>query len=102
MGFSEDDAGNTPFHTEAVAVRRRPGPPPPPPLRTPPPPKGRPPGPGGGEARPPAIAWDDARVRVLLAFPDVYEIGMSHLGILLLREILSARPGTLCEHLKST
>ena len=52
---------------------------------------------GGGEVRPPAIAWDDARVRVLLAFPDVYEIGMSHLGILLLREILSARPGTLCE-----
>jgi len=36
-------------------------------------------------------------VRVLLAFPDVYEIGMSHLGILLLREILSARPGTLCD-----
>src|SRR3989337_3000339 len=52
---------------------------------------------GGGEGRPPAIAWDDARVRGLLAFPDVYEIGMSHLGILLLREILSARPGTLCE-----
>ena len=51
----------------------------------------------GGEVRPPSIAWDEARVRVLLAFPDVYEIGMSHLGILLLREILSARPGTLCD-----
>ena len=51
----------------------------------------------GGEVRPPSIAWEDARVRVLLAFPDVYEIGMSHLGILLLREILSARPGTLCD-----
>ncbi len=50
-----------------------------------------------GEVRPPSIAWDEARVRVLLAFPDVYEIGMSHLGILLLREILSARPGTLCD-----
>jgi radical SAM-linked protein len=36
-------------------------------------------------------------VRVLLAFPDVYEIGMSHLGILLLREILSGRPGTFCD-----
>ncbi|MBP2690161.1 MAG: Radical domain protein, partial [Deltaproteobacteria bacterium] len=36
-------------------------------------------------------------MRVLLAFPDVYEIGMSHLGILLLREILSGRPGTLCD-----
>ena len=51
----------------------------------------------GGEVRPPSIAWDEARVRVLLAFHDVYEIGMSHLGILLLREILSARPGTLCD-----
>jgi len=51
----------------------------------------------GGEVRPPSVAWDEARVRVLLAFPDVYEIGMSHLGILLLREILSARPGTLCD-----
>ena len=51
----------------------------------------------GGEVRPPSIAWEEARVRVLLAFPDVYEIGMSHLGILLLREILSARPGTLCD-----
>ncbi|MHB1025313.1 MAG: TIGR03936 family radical SAM-associated protein [Desulfobacteria bacterium] len=51
----------------------------------------------GGEVRPPSIAWDEARVRVLLAFPDVYEIGMSHLGILLLREILAARPGTLCD-----
>ncbi|MGA8752499.1 TIGR03936 family radical SAM-associated protein, partial [Candidatus Deferrimicrobium sp.] len=51
----------------------------------------------GGDVRPPSIAWDEARVRVLLAFPDVYEIGMSHLGILLLREILSARPGTLCD-----
>ena len=51
----------------------------------------------GGEVRPPSIAWDEARVRVLLAFPDVYEIGMSHLGMLLLREILSARSGTLCD-----
>src|SRR5512143_1322294 len=51
----------------------------------------------GGEVRPPSIPWEEADVRVLLAFPDVYEIGMSHLGILLLREILSARPGTLCD-----
>jgi radical SAM-linked protein len=36
-------------------------------------------------------------MRVLLAFPDAYEIGMSHLGILLLYEILNAREGTRCE-----
>src|SRR5512135_3415117 len=51
----------------------------------------------GSEVRPPSLAWDAARMRVLLAFPDVYEIGMSHLGTLLLREILSAQPGTLCD-----
>lgn len=51
----------------------------------------------GSEVRPPAIAWEEANVRVLLGFPDVYEIGMSHLGIQLLYEILNRRPGTLCE-----
>jgi len=34
---------------------------------------------------------------MLLAFPDVYEIGMSHLGILVLYEILNSTPGVLCE-----
>ncbi len=53
----------------------------------------------GSEVRRPLLAWEDAELRVLLAFPDVYEIGMSHLGILLLHEILNTRPGTLCERL---
>jgi radical SAM family uncharacterized protein/radical SAM-linked protein len=51
----------------------------------------------GSEVRRPTTPWGDAKVHVLLAFPDAYEIGMSHLGILLLHEILNARPGTLCE-----
>ncbi len=51
----------------------------------------------GSEVRPPLLPWDAARVRVLLAFPDAYEIGMSHLGILLLHGILNAREGTRCE-----
>jgi len=51
----------------------------------------------GSEVRPPLLPWEEARTRVLLAFPDAYEIGMSHLGILLLHKILNARPGTLCE-----
>ena len=25
--------------------------------------------------------WDQAQVRIVLGFPDLYEIGMSHLGI---------------------
>ncbi len=51
----------------------------------------------GSEVRRPLLSWETAKTRVLLAFPDVYEIGMSHLGILLLYEILNSRPGTLCE-----
>src|SRR5512134_3464359 len=51
----------------------------------------------GSEVRRALLPWESAKIRVLLAFPDVYEIGMSHLGILLLYEILNSRPDTLCE-----
>jgi radical SAM-linked protein len=51
----------------------------------------------GAEIRPTLLPWEEAETRVLLAFPDVYEIGMSHLGILLLYELLNARRKTLCE-----
>ncbi|HSL98866.1 MAG TPA: TIGR03936 family radical SAM-associated protein [Candidatus Limnocylindria bacterium] len=51
----------------------------------------------GAEVRPVLLPWDKAETRILLAFPDVYEIGMSHLGILLLYELLNAREKTLCE-----
>ena len=36
-------------------------------------------------------------VRVALAFPDVYEIGMSHLGLKILYQLLNAHPGVLAE-----
>src|SRR5512134_3823768 len=55
----------------------------------------------GAEVRRPLLPWEEARVRVLLAFPDAYEIGMSHLGIRLLYEILNARAGTRCERVFS-
>ncbi len=51
----------------------------------------------GCEVRRSLLAPDEARTRFLLAFPDVYEIGMSHLGMLLLHDILNNRPGTLAE-----
>jgi radical SAM family uncharacterized protein/radical SAM-linked protein len=51
----------------------------------------------GAEVRPALLSWDEAETRILLAFPDAYEIGMSHLGILLLHELLNARGKTLCE-----
>jgi len=38
-----------------------------------------------------------ADVRVLLAFPDAYEIGLSNLGIRILHHILNGRADTACE-----
>ncbi len=51
----------------------------------------------GGEygARP--KDWASVRARVCLAFPDVYDIGMSHLGFKILYKILNDDPRTLAE-----
>jgi radical SAM family uncharacterized protein/radical SAM-linked protein len=42
-------------------------------------------------------AWQDARLRFCLAFPEVYEIGMSHLGLAVLYRILNACEGILAD-----
>jgi radical SAM family uncharacterized protein/radical SAM-linked protein len=47
-----------------------------------------------GDARKPLAAAD---VRVLIAFPDAYEIGLSNLGIRILHHVLNSRPDTACE-----
>jgi len=46
-----------------------------------------------------AVAKDPAtaEVRVALAFPDAYEIGMSHMGLKILYQLLNARPEILAE-----
>jgi radical SAM family uncharacterized protein/radical SAM-linked protein len=51
----------------------------------------------GGEygARP--KDWASVQARVCLAFPDVYDIGMSHLGFKILYKILNDDPRTLAE-----
>src|SRR6516162_8626521 len=51
----------------------------------------------GGEfgARP--KDWAAVEARVCLAFPDVYDIGMSHLGFKILYKILNDDPRTLAE-----
>jgi radical SAM family uncharacterized protein/radical SAM-linked protein len=41
--------------------------------------------------------YDRARLRVCLALADAYEIGMSHLGLRILRHVLGARPRTHVE-----
>src|SRR5581483_8952375 len=49
----------------------------------------------GGEYH--EVRKDQALARVCLAFPDVYEIGMSHLGTKILYATLNGTPGIACE-----
>jgi radical SAM family uncharacterized protein/radical SAM-linked protein len=51
----------------------------------------------GGEYGAVTKAWDSVEARVCLAFPDVYDIGMSHLGFKILYKILNDDPRTLAE-----
>ncbi|MDD5557116.1 MAG: TIGR03960 family B12-binding radical SAM protein [bacterium] len=44
-----------------------------------------------------AAVREGAAARVALAFPDVYEIGMSHLGLRILRAAVNERPGLAAE-----
>lgn len=49
----------------------------------------------GGEWN--AITKEDAKIHFALCFPDVYEIGMSHLGSRILYHILNAEEDVACE-----
>ncbi len=51
----------------------------------------------GGEFNSIRKDWARAHVRVALAFPDVYEIGMSHLGIKILYHIINSNPSYIAE-----
>jgi len=51
----------------------------------------------GGEYGTVTKSWAAVRARVCLAFPDVYDIGMSHLGFKILYKILNDDPRTLAE-----
>ena len=44
---------------------------------------------------------DKVDIRFAMCFPDVYEIGMSHLGIQIIYEQLNAREDTWCERVYS-
>lgn len=41
--------------------------------------------------------WEAAELRVALAFPDLYEIGMSHLGLRILYELINSQPKMLAQ-----
>ena len=51
----------------------------------------------GGEVGAVRKDWSAVQARVCLAFPDVYDIGMSHLGYKILYRILNDDPRTLAE-----
>lgn len=51
----------------------------------------------GGERFSVVKDWDAVRLRFCLAFPDLYDVGMSHLGTKILYALVNARPEFLCE-----
>lgn len=51
----------------------------------------------GGEVGSRSGPWERADVRVCLVFPEVYEIGMSHLGLQILYDVLNETEGVLAE-----
>ncbi len=55
----------------------------------------------GGEWNAVKKEWTSDKVKVLLAFPEVYEVGMSYLGLKILYGILNKRDDCLCERVFS-
>ncbi len=51
----------------------------------------------GGEYQALTKPWDSVKCRVVLAFPDIYDIGMSHLGTKILYSLLNKHDEILCE-----
>jgi radical SAM family uncharacterized protein/radical SAM-linked protein len=51
----------------------------------------------GGEFGETVKHWDGVECRVCLAFPDLYEVGMSHLGLKILYDIINRHPVLLAE-----
>lgn len=51
----------------------------------------------GGEWNSIIKDWSETEVKVALAYPDLYEIGMSNLALPILYHLLNKEPGVLCE-----
>jgi len=51
----------------------------------------------GGEINSFNKEWRDIDIKWALVFPDAYEIGMSHIGLSIIYEILNGRDGTLAD-----
>ena len=55
----------------------------------------------GGEVNEVIKEADQVRIRFCMCFPDVYEIGMSHLGIQILYDMFNKREDVWCERVYS-
>ena len=55
----------------------------------------------GGEVNMVKKNPNDVDIRFAMCFPDVYEIGMSHLGIQILYDMFNKREDTYCERVYS-
>ncbi len=51
----------------------------------------------GGEWNSVVKDWDTTEMKIALAYPDVYEVGMSNLGLMILYDILNRQPDVLAE-----
>jgi len=51
----------------------------------------------GGEWNSVRKDWSEVDIKVALAYPDAYEIGMSNMGLMILYDLLNARPEALAE-----
>jgi radical SAM family uncharacterized protein len=51
----------------------------------------------GGELNQVVKDWDTVQTRVALVFPDIYDLGMSNLGLAILYDLLNQRPDVLAE-----
>lgn len=51
----------------------------------------------GGELNQVVKDWDSIETHVTLVFPDIYDLGMSNLGLAILYDLLNKRPDVLCE-----
>ncbi len=51
----------------------------------------------GGELNQVVKAWDSVRTHIALVFPDIYDLGQSNLGLMLLYDILNQREDIAAE-----
>ncbi len=51
----------------------------------------------GGEYNRVKKDWDSVRSHVALVFPDIYDLGLPNLGVMILYEEINKRPDALCE-----